>query len=232
MIKNSLISLVLASAALAGATEYTTVTGSGTGTTDNGGYYGWCSKLTDTFYTTTSEGESATLPDSVSLTSITVNFATSGNSGANSNLKIAIYEYSEDGTVGSFVGLSDNTTGTWTTGGTATLTFTDVTLSSDTQYQFFFVTESATAEALADTSSGSTLLENYQAYSSTLRLAVTQQSSLPSGDGTYTNNSVSGWEGMYIPQVTYATTASVPEPATATLGLLALGALALRRRRA
>ncbi len=42
-------------------------------------------------------------------------------------------------------------------------------------------------------------------------------------------SSVSGDSAAFV---SYVTTGSVPEPATATLGLLALGALALRRRRA
>ncbi len=43
---------------------------------------------------------------------------------------------------------------------------------------------------------------------------------------------LSSVEGNSAAFASYVTTGSVPEPATATLGLLALGALALRRRRA
>ncbi len=46
------------------------------------------------------------------------------------------------------------------------------------------------------------------------------------------STSAAGLEGWTFGDITVTVTSAVPEPATATLGLLALGALALRRRRA
>ncbi|MCD8070166.1 MAG: PEP-CTERM sorting domain-containing protein [Akkermansiaceae bacterium] len=46
------------------------------------------------------------------------------------------------------------------------------------------------------------------------------------------STSAAGLEGWTLGDITVTVTSAVPEPATATLGLLALGALALRRRRA
>ena len=52
------------------------------------------------------------------------------------------------------------------------------------------------------------------------------------GTGTYKNNILNSWEGMYLSAVNFSTSNEVvPEPATATLGLFGLSALLLRHRR-
>lgn len=229
--KKTLMSLLFAAGIpFACGTDFTTVTGSVTGTTGVGTYYGWTVKLTDTFLSTTPVDESFS-DLSVTLDSLDLSL---GTGSSVDNVKVAVYKYAGDHTVGEFVGLSVNDSGTWSASSTVNLQFEGVTLSTNQQYQFLFVTSDATVESLTDTSTeGSTLLSVYQSYSTGLRLSVNQQSGIPSGDGTYTGNGINSWEGQYIPNVTYHTsTASVPEPATASLSLLALGALALRRRRA
>ncbi len=231
--KKTLMSLLFAtSIPFACGTDFTTVTGSGTGTAGVGNYYGWTVKLTDTFLSTTPIDESFS-DLSVTLDSLDLSLG-SGTSTEN-NVKVAVYKYAGDSTVGEFVGLSVNDTGTWSASSTVNIQFEGVTLSTNQQYQFLFVTSDASVESLTDTSAeGSTLLSLYQSYSTTLRISLNQQSSIPRGDGTYKrNNKLNEFEGQYIPKVTYHTsTASVPEPTTASLSLLALGALALRRRRA
>ena len=50
--------------------------------------------------------------------------------------------------------------------------------------------------------------------------------------GTYKNNTLNSWEGMYLSAVNFSTSNEVvPEPATATLGLFGLSTLLLRHRR-
>lgn len=52
------------------------------------------------------------------------------------------------------------------------------------------------------------------------------------GTGTYKNNILNSWEGMYLSAVNFSTSNEVvPEPATATLGLFGFSALLLRHRR-
>ena len=52
------------------------------------------------------------------------------------------------------------------------------------------------------------------------------------GTGTYKNNILNSWEGMYLSAVNFSTSNEVvPEPATATLGLFGLSTLLLRHRR-
>lgn len=187
--------------------------------TNGGAYYGFTLKLTDTFLSTT-----GTLGSSVYLDSITL----TGRSGQSGDaFKIAVFEYTGDGTVGSLVGLS-SASSAYTGEVGIKLDFSGEVISSDKQYQFLFV-GSDTAKADIDTFDG------YKNEAVSRQLTVSNRDSsgnnisLPSGDGLYKNNLLSTWEGMYMPLVSIAT--SVPEPTTATLSLLALAGLAARRRR-
>ncbi|MCC8021844.1 MAG: PEP-CTERM sorting domain-containing protein [Akkermansia sp.] len=200
--------------------------------TDKGNYSAWTVVWgSSTGLSTTLNGETATIPDTVSLSSITVNSPSDGSS-TTSNVKLAVYTYTSTGSggtedvLGSLVGLSTNSTGGWTASANYTFEFSDVTLASGTRYAFVFVSSDSTAESLASALESGT-------YSGTAFRVVVSKS-LQSGGNftrTYGADLATYWSGMAV-DATYVTTAAVPEPATATLGLLALGALALRRRRA
>ncbi len=147
-----------------------------------------------------------------------------------SDIKIAVYEYLEDGNVGTFLGLSSSES--FTTNTNVEFTFSDsITLNPTTRYQFMFVASDSTAETV-DT------FDEYKAKATAWGLALTNKESvegeythanIPSGWGTYTNGTANGWQNALLPVVTITT--SVPEPTTATLSLLALAGLAVRRRR-
>ena len=194
-----------------------------TGNAGNGTYYGATIKLTDSFVSTTFSDSSITeLPDILTLDAITFYSRTSG-SQAGGTVYLAVYKYEADSKTGAFVGLSTNSVQANTLNASLTFNFSDVTSSSKQQYQLLFVNDSSTATNIAT-------FDGYKEHGAGIGLNVLQQSSLPSGDGTYKGTGINDWEGMYIPKVTIATS-SVPEPTTAALSLLALAGLAARRRR-
>ncbi len=215
--------LLAAGSAFADADVYTTtLTGN---EPNNGYYYGFTVALTDTFMNTTEGALSADLElnlDSVQLTARTT--------GSLSSAKLAVYAYSADGTTGTFVGLSDNAVDVQTSlSAPITFDFSDITITAGTQYQFLFVSASATADSV-DT------FDEYKANALRVGISILKESStLPKGDGIYTSNNLNSWqEGNFMPALTITTsTSAVPEPSA--FGLLAgLGALALvasRRRR-
>ncbi len=227
--------LALTAAAIAYGDEetdtYTTTTSETN--TNKGNYSAWTVVWgSSTGLSTTLNGETATIPDTVSLSSITVNSPSDGSS-TTSDVKLAVYTYTSTGSagtgdvLGSLVGLSTNSTGGWTASTNYTFEFSDVTLESGTRYAFVFVSSDSTAESLASALESDT-------YSGTAFRVVVSTDLQSSGNNftrAYGADLATYWSGIAV-DATYVTTAAVPEPATATLGLLALGALALRRRRA
>ncbi len=214
--------------ALAYGTDYTTTTtGTGTG---NGTYYGWCTALTHSYLTTTPESLQTT--DVLTLNSISIVGGTGSGGTLTDGAKLAIFKYSSDSNVGSFVGISDNVA-VRTAGESFTFSFSDVNLTAGQQYQFLFVSTTATAATFTtDLAEGTTMLSAYQAVAGSVRHQVHNHSSIPGGDGTYKSSGMNSWEGAYVTSATYSlSTLPVPEPTTATLSLLALAGLAARRRR-
>ena len=211
------IIVMLALAGLAAADTYTAKTPTpGNG---QGNYYGFTISFDNTTYLTTDVPVNSIL----NLDSITLQSRTGG--GATEDMKVAVYEYDKDGTTGTFLGTSS--TVKYANGTTFTLTFNGITVNSSDRYQFLYVK--------ADTTEDLTTFAGYKAAAMSWGTAVTNDFTgerIPQGWGTYTVNTLNGWEGKYIPVTTVTlSTPAVPEPATATLSLLALAGLAARRRR-
>ncbi len=217
--------LALGSTLAFGSDYTTTTTGTGTG---NGTYWGWCTALTHSYLTTT---PSITATDVLTLDSIAIAGGTGSGGTLTNGAKLVIFGYTADSTVGSFVGISDNVA-VRTAGSDFTFTFTDVELTAGQQYQFLFVNATATEETFTNLAEGATMLSTYQSVAGSVRHQVHNHSSIPGGDGTYKSSGMNSWEGAYVTSATYSLSSlPVPEPATATLSLLALAGLAARRRR-
>ncbi|MCD7798165.1 MAG: PEP-CTERM sorting domain-containing protein [Akkermansiaceae bacterium] len=109
-----------------------------------------------------------------------------------------------------------------TSGGTYALTQSDVTSGDTVSYTLAYA---------ADTSELTVTLEftDTEGNTSTQTTSTTMAST---ASISALSTSAAGLEGWTLGDITVTATSAVPEPATATLGLLALGALALRRRRA
>ena len=168
--------------------------------------------------------------ESVYLDSVTL---MTRKDGSYNDIKIAVYEYTGDFTVGTLLGLSS--AASFTTNSSVEFTFSgSITLDPTALYQYMFVSGDSTVEDV-DT------FDEYKAKAQNWGLALTNKetvegeytfANIPSGWGTYTNGAAGAWQGMLLPVVTIKTsTPAVPEPATATLSLLALAGLCARRRR-
>lgn len=235
LITSTLIAALAAPAVMAQDTteqtsDYTIGLGSGASynTGANGNYYGWTMALTGSYLdatAATTDAPALGALSSVLLDSVTINNRTSGSQTYH-EVYLAIYEYAESGTTGTFIGVSDNTATNNQVNGSNTFTFTDVTLAPDKQYQYLFVTSNDT-----------TTLETYNGYTSVasnfgLELGqFSTQTPLPGGDDLYTNGQLTGTQsGEYMANVSIGVSVT-PEPTTATLSLLALAGLCARRRR-
>lgn len=210
-----------------GATIFTTTNANAANNAGNG-YYGFATKLTSPgVMSTTTGGEEATLPNTVYLNNLTL---TMRNSGSGNSFKVAIYAYTADGTVGELIGLSSNAND-WSASAELTFNFDNVALDSTTTYQYLFVSENTVWDDL-NKAAGTENMDAYKGHAVSESLSMSSNASLPSGSGTYKNNTLNSWEGAFLPEVAFSTSnEAVPEPAAATMGLFGLGALLFRRRR-
>ena len=225
--KKTLIAL-MALASVAAADTYTSSTPGKSADTAQGNYYGFTLSPANTTYLTTDIPAGVT---ELNLDSMTLLTRSSGNSSV--DMKVAVYAYDGDNTVGTYLGSSSSTGTTIENNATITLNFSGVTIDPTARYQFMFVKAEATDLTLST-------FEGYQSASTNWGISVTNSfgAQIPGGWGTYKGNGINSWEGNYVPvtTLTMSTVGApespvVPEPATATLSLLALAGLAARRRR-
>ena len=224
----SVIFILLSLGAAQAATIFSTTNINAASSAGNN-YFGFATQLVSPVMSTTTGGEEATLPETVYLNSLSLDMRSS--SGTGTTFKVAVYTFTADGTVGDLVGLSSNANA-WADGATLTFNFNDVELTSSATYQYLFVSENTSWEDL-NLTTGTENMAAYRNHAVSASLSMSNNTvNLPSGTGTYKNNTLNSWEGRYLPAVNFSTSNEVvPEPATATLGLLGLGALLFRRRR-
>ena len=220
--KKTIIAL-LALSGLAMADTYTASTPAKSSAAAQGSYYGFTLAFDNATYLTTD------VPADTELNLDSITLQSRSDSNTYGDMKVAVYAYAGDHTVGTFLGTSS--TVQYVANTTFTLTFDGITVNSSNRYQFLYVNASADDATLGT-------LAGYQAASMQWGTSVTNSFSqnIPGGWGTYKSNGINSWEGQYIPvtTVTLSTptvTPAVPEPTTATLSLLALAGLAARRRR-
>ena len=225
--KKTLIAL-MALASVAAADTYTSSTPEKSGDGAQGNYWGFTLAPANATYLTTDIPEGVT---ELNLDSLTILTRSSGNSAV--DMKVAVYTYTGDNTVGTYLGSSSSTGTAASNNETLTLTFSGVTIDPTARYQFLFVKADATDLTLST-------FDGYKTAAISWGVSVTNSFSgqIPGGWGTYKGNGINSWEGNYVPvtTLTMSTVGStespvVPEPATATLSLLALAGLAARRRR-
>ena len=218
----------MALASVAAADTYTSSTPGKSGAGAQGGYYGFTLAPADATYLSTDIPADVTELNLDSLTILTRTGSVSTN-----DMKEAVYAYEGDSKVGTYLGSSTSTGTEITADTTLTLTFSGVTIDPTARYQFLFVRADATDLTLST-------FDGYKTAATSWGVAVTNSfgAQIPSGWGTYKGNGIDSWEGNYVPVTTLTMSTVVapespvvPEPATATLSLLALAGLAARRRR-
>ncbi len=220
----TLAALAVASVATAADNSFSVSTDTETYTSmGNGIYRGWVGSLTDGYLST-----DTTLADTVILSKISVAASNDDWTTATTSFKLAIFAY--DGDVSDSVSSSEvkalsTSIGQWTKGGTLTFSFDSVELSKSTDYRFFFVSSDSTVESCSP----------WEDKGAAVRLRVVNVgTTLTGSDCLLDSGSAGAFSGNYdyAPNVSYTVSnKAVPEPATATLSLLALAGLAARRRR-
>lgn len=222
IINTNMKKTIIALMALAGVAAADTYTSSTPDKTNQGSYYGFTLAPANATYLTTDIP--ADFTGLLNLDSITIQ-TRSDNTYASA--RVAVYEYSADHTTGTYLGVSS--AADFAANTDVEFSFDAITIDPTKRYQFLFVNTTATELASFDA---------YKAASMQWGVAVTNSfgANIPGGWGTYKSNGINSWEGQYIPVVgltlsTPGATESVPEPATATLSLLALAGLCARRRR-
>lgn len=200
-------------------------------TTANGNYFGFTFSFQNTPNALTTQNGSAvpsgSLPSQLTLDSFSLFTRSSSTSAETGAFKIALCVFTANGTAGPLIALSNNSQ--VSTGSSAAMNFTfdnGVTLNTSDMIQVIFVNQNTTAETW-----------NWEQNRLTKGVGLSllnSESALPTGVGLYKNNTLSSWEGFYLPRMSISThvNESVPEPASATLGLLGLAGLMIVRRRA
>ncbi len=218
--KKTLITLAaLTMASVASAAENISITPNAT-STGKGAYSGWIGTLSDSCLTASTQ-----LTEEVILSQISITTPNDNVTSPSTTVKLAIHEYSDMSSVGTFMGISTNAP-TYSKNSTWTFDFSDIKLDADKIYRFSFVT------AAADDTTNSP----WQDVGASVRIDVAFVEGLGDSKGTTASGNAGSWASHgYMPNVTYTvsnvSSSNVPEPATATLSLLALAGLAARRRR-
>lgn len=198
------------------------------------GYTGFSFTLSNTTWLT----GNADIPASVSLTSIDINIAPTWYTAAKyvstgHPLGVAIMESNESGGW-SYVGKSD----TWLTNAAvsaktnSTFEFSNLVLDSSKTYTLVFIGDKTYFDAMTTGTVLTSLAGTENAVTTANPLAVAGLGLITGSDGEPMYGSGGAISAGYKPVVTFHTEMIIPEPAAATLGLLGLAGLMLRRRRA
>ena len=233
--KKTIIALLALAGYAIGSTENITYTSTAIGT-PGGGYEakGFAFNLSGTALKTVSDPEAYVFPESVTLNSIGFNTRKINNNGAakNGSFSIVITDTSAN-----ILGWSTNSSSpTSTSSEDFTWTFNNIVL--DTQSTYYAI---AYAPDTTTLTKGSTLAT----YTKFMQFGSTGVSDY-GANGLSFDDATAGKTGLmflksdiigintgsktYAPNVTIVTK-TIPEPTTATLSLLALAGLAVRRRR-
>ncbi len=235
----TVMALCLGVAACGAESEYTltsTTTGS---VTSNSSRYGFTFDFGASGAYSLSEGTTA-IGTNDSLASIKITLGSGVTEATAESVKLAVYSISPKNwnsiyDFTSYEGMS--ATGVYTaesSGNTVTFDLSGIDLQPSDGLYAFMIVGSSTTDAVLTTGVTETtsLADVYFASSSKSSLKFAFASSTGAWNNVKaTNTDVKKWNTKVTPVATYTFSEVVPEPATATLSLLALAGLAARRRR-